>query len=33
MALIRKKYKDQDPYDEKFLEIYDAEIKDKLKEL
>ncbi|MFV0225359.1 tetratricopeptide repeat protein [Empedobacter falsenii] len=33
LDLIRKKYKDQDPYDEKFLEIYDAEIKDKLKEL
>lgn len=33
LDLVQKNYKDQDPYDEKFLEIYDAEIKDKLKKL
>ncbi|MGV0924875.1 tetratricopeptide repeat protein [Empedobacter tilapiae] len=33
LDLIKKNYKDQDIYDERFLEIYDTEIKDKLKEL
>lgn len=33
LGLINKGYKDQDPYNEKFLEIYALEIHDKLKEL
>lgn len=33
LDLINKGYKDQDPYNEKFLEIYALEIHDKLKKL
>ncbi|MDM1041352.1 MULTISPECIES: tetratricopeptide repeat protein [Empedobacter] len=33
LDLIRNNYKNQDAYDEVFLEIYDTEIQDKLKEL
>ncbi|HAR71924.1 MAG TPA: hypothetical protein DCR77_00740 [Flavobacteriaceae bacterium] len=33
LDLIRNNYKNQDAYDEVFLEIYDTEIHDKLKEL
>ncbi|WP_413533023.1 tetratricopeptide repeat protein [Empedobacter brevis] len=33
LDLIHKNYKDQDHYDERFLEIYASEISDKLKEL
>ena len=33
LDLINKGYKDQDPYDEKFLEIYTLEIEDKLNNL
>lgn len=33
LDLIKNNYKDQDSYDERFLEIYDTEIKEKLYEL
>ncbi len=33
LSLVQKNYKDKDPYDERPLEIYETEIKDKLKEL
>ncbi|WP_291051223.1 MULTISPECIES: tetratricopeptide repeat protein [unclassified Empedobacter] len=33
LVLIKKGFKDTYPYDERFLEIYDTEIQDKLKEL